>query len=609
MRAARRRRGVRGRRRPGDRDVRLRRPRLAPVDLVTGPGNIWVAAAKRLLRGVVGIDAEAGPTEIADPGRRHRRPGARRRRPDQPGRARPAGGERPGHADRGAGRRGRGRAGRQVAATKHSERITAALARQQSGIVLVDDLDAGPRVVDAYAAEHLEIQTRGRRVGRRPGAQRRRDLRRRVVAGVARRLLRRLQPRAAHRGLRPAPAAACRCRRSCAACTSWSTTRRRSRGRRPRGRARGGRGPAGARRGRAGRGRRERHRGVAAASARRPAGLDAVRRAAARRAGPAEHQREPVPACPPGRRPAAGRAGAADLNRYPDRERRPARGARRRTSATTGALGAGLGGQRLQRGAAAAAAGVRRPGRTALGFARPTRCTRCSPGTGTAGSSARAAPTSGSSRQAPAQVARAPARRGLPLLAEQPDRHRARPRRRRGGAGRGPGMVVVDEAYAEFARPARRARHAARRRTPGCRHPDHEQGVRARRGPGRLPGGRPRGLRRAAPGPAAVPPVGAHPGGGAGGAGARDELLATVEAIKRAAGPDRGRAARRWASTVADERRQLRAVRTVRRTSRRPGRRCSTGACWSATSAAGLAAGDRRHAGRDRRRSWTRAAT
>jgi histidinol dehydrogenase len=36
-----------------------------PVDMITGPGNIWVTAAKRLLRGVVGIDAEAGPTEIA----------------------------------------------------------------------------------------------------------------------------------------------------------------------------------------------------------------------------------------------------------------------------------------------------------------------------------------------------------------------------------------------------------------------------------------------------------------------------------------------------------------------------------------------------------------
>ena len=39
--------------------------RCEPVDMITGPGNIWVTAAKRLLRGVVGIDAEAGPTEIA----------------------------------------------------------------------------------------------------------------------------------------------------------------------------------------------------------------------------------------------------------------------------------------------------------------------------------------------------------------------------------------------------------------------------------------------------------------------------------------------------------------------------------------------------------------
>ncbi len=49
---------------------------------------------------------------------------------------------------------------RQVAATKHSERITTALAGQQSAIVLVDGVDAGLAVVDAYAAEHLEVQTR-----------------------------------------------------------------------------------------------------------------------------------------------------------------------------------------------------------------------------------------------------------------------------------------------------------------------------------------------------------------------------------------------------------------------------------------------------------------
>jgi len=52
---------------------------------------------------------------------------------------------------------------RQVAMTKHSERIIEALSGSQSAIVLVDDVDAGLRVVDAYAAEHLEIHTRDAR--------------------------------------------------------------------------------------------------------------------------------------------------------------------------------------------------------------------------------------------------------------------------------------------------------------------------------------------------------------------------------------------------------------------------------------------------------------
>ena len=46
-----------------------------------------------------------------------------------------------------------------VARTKHSERVTVALSGPQSAVVLVDDLEAGMTVVDAYAAEHLEIQT------------------------------------------------------------------------------------------------------------------------------------------------------------------------------------------------------------------------------------------------------------------------------------------------------------------------------------------------------------------------------------------------------------------------------------------------------------------
>ena len=80
---------------------------IEPVDLITGPGNVYVAAAKRLVRGVVGIDAEAGPTEIAILADAGADPVARRGRPDQPGRARPAGRVRPGHRLAGAGRRGR----------------------------------------------------------------------------------------------------------------------------------------------------------------------------------------------------------------------------------------------------------------------------------------------------------------------------------------------------------------------------------------------------------------------------------------------------------------------------------------------------------------------
>ena len=134
--------------------------------------------------------------------------------------------------------------------TKHTERIRTALTGPQSGTVLVADLDDGLAVVDAYAAEHLEIQT-ARRRARWP---------RRVrnagaifvgpyVAGVARRLLRRLQPRAAHRRLRPALGRACRCRRSCAAMHVVDYTEDALREvADARGHAGRGRGPAGARR-------------------------------------------------------------------------------------------------------------------------------------------------------------------------------------------------------------------------------------------------------------------------------------------------------------------------------------------------------------------------
>ena len=132
----------------------------APVDLVTGPGNVYVAAAKRLLRGRVGIDAEAGPTEIAvladetaDPSHvaadlvsqaEHDVLAAAVLVTPSLELADAVEAELP----------------VQVAATKHVERISAALAGQQSAVVLVDDVEAALRVVDAYAAEHLEVHTR-----------------------------------------------------------------------------------------------------------------------------------------------------------------------------------------------------------------------------------------------------------------------------------------------------------------------------------------------------------------------------------------------------------------------------------------------------------------
>ncbi|WP_019900885.1 histidinol dehydrogenase [Salinispora arenicola] len=137
--------------------------RCDPVDLITGPGNIWVTAAKRLLRGVVGIDAEAGPTEIAiladhtaDPV--HVAADLISQAEHDPLAASvlvTPSMELADAVDR--------ELTRQVAAAKHTERIGTALTGEQSGIVLVDDLAAGLRVVDAYAAEHLEIQTENAR--------------------------------------------------------------------------------------------------------------------------------------------------------------------------------------------------------------------------------------------------------------------------------------------------------------------------------------------------------------------------------------------------------------------------------------------------------------
>ncbi|GLY49455.1 histidinol dehydrogenase [Lentzea sp. NBRC 102530] len=136
---------------------------LAPVDMVTGPGNIYVAAAKRVLRGLIGIDAEAGPTEIAiladstaDPVHvaadlisqaEHDTLAASVLVTDSVELADAVDVE----------------LERQTGATRHSERVRTALRGKQSGTVLVSSVDEGVRVVDAYAAEHLEIQTRDAR--------------------------------------------------------------------------------------------------------------------------------------------------------------------------------------------------------------------------------------------------------------------------------------------------------------------------------------------------------------------------------------------------------------------------------------------------------------
>jgi histidinol dehydrogenase len=132
---------------------------IEPVDVVTGPGNVYVAAAKRIVKGVVGIDSEAGPTEIgiladdsADPAyvaadlvaqAEHDELASCLLVTDSA--------ELLDRVD--------AELDLQVATTRHIDRVRAALAGQ-SACVLVDDVAAGIRIVDAWAAEHLEVVTR-----------------------------------------------------------------------------------------------------------------------------------------------------------------------------------------------------------------------------------------------------------------------------------------------------------------------------------------------------------------------------------------------------------------------------------------------------------------
>ena len=132
---------------------------LAPVDMITGPGNIYVTAAKRLCRAVVGIDAEAGPTEIAILA-------------DHTADAVHVAADLISQAEHDVMAASvlvttsteladavDTALAAQLELTKHRERVTTALSGSQSGIVLVDDIEQGLKVVNAYAAEHLEIQT------------------------------------------------------------------------------------------------------------------------------------------------------------------------------------------------------------------------------------------------------------------------------------------------------------------------------------------------------------------------------------------------------------------------------------------------------------------
>ncbi|WP_426624377.1 histidinol dehydrogenase [Leifsonia sp. McL0607] len=132
---------------------------LDPVQVITGPGNIYVAAAKRLVRGQTGIDSEAGTTEIlviADDSAdaryvaadlisqaEHDEAAASLLVTDSPGFAARVSAE----------------LEELTGATKHAARVRTALRGQQSAIVLVDDLAAAAAFSNAYGPEHLELQT------------------------------------------------------------------------------------------------------------------------------------------------------------------------------------------------------------------------------------------------------------------------------------------------------------------------------------------------------------------------------------------------------------------------------------------------------------------
>ena len=130
------------------------------VDMVTGPGNVYVAAAKRALRGIIGIDSEAGPTEIiilAD----------ETANPDFVAADLISQAEHDTIAaavlvtpSRTLADQVKERLRIRVSQTKHSERIATALSGIQSAIVIVKDVEQGLQVLNGYAGEHVQIHTR-----------------------------------------------------------------------------------------------------------------------------------------------------------------------------------------------------------------------------------------------------------------------------------------------------------------------------------------------------------------------------------------------------------------------------------------------------------------
>ncbi|GGH56548.1 histidinol dehydrogenase [Rothia aerolata] len=132
---------------------------LESVDTITGPGNIFVALAKRALQGVVGIDGEAGTTEIAVIADETANPdyvaadliSQAEHDPN-------AGSILITHSAETAEKVAEAIRVR-AAATKHAERVKTALEGPQSGVIFTDNLEQSIAVADAYAAEHLEIHT------------------------------------------------------------------------------------------------------------------------------------------------------------------------------------------------------------------------------------------------------------------------------------------------------------------------------------------------------------------------------------------------------------------------------------------------------------------